>query len=52
MGDFKMNGQKRHPYALQKLYKLRLAEKKSGEMIKGLPRLTKPINKQDSHAHP
>ncbi len=37
---------------LQKLYELRLAEKKSGEIIKSLPRLTMPMNKQDSPAHP
>jgi hypothetical protein len=33
---------------LQKLYELRLAEQKSGETIKGLPILGKPIKKQGS----
>ena len=37
---------------LQKLYELRLAEKKSAEIIKSLPRLIKPMNKQESPAHP
>jgi len=32
---------------LQKLYELRLAEQKSGETIKGLPTLAKPMKKQD-----
>ncbi len=39
---------------LQKLYELRLAEQKSGETIKDLPTLAKPIKKQrgDSQPHP
>ena len=37
---------------LQKLYELRLAEKKSGEMIKTLPRLSRPTSKQAGTAHP
>ena len=37
---------------LQKLYELRLAKKKSGEMIRALPTLTKPMNKQVSKSHP
>jgi addiction module HigA family antidote len=39
---------------LQKLYELRLAEQKSGETIKGLPTLIKPMEKQggDSQPHP
>ena len=36
---------------LQKLYELRLAERKSGEIIKSLPRLTRLMNKQDRPAH-
>jgi len=32
---------------LQKLYELRLAENSFGEMIRDLPTLAKPINKQD-----
>jgi antitoxin HigA-1 len=39
---------------LQKLYELRLAEQKSGETIKALPTLVKPMKKQygDSQPHP
>ena len=39
---------------LQKLYELRLAEQKSGETIKDLPTLAKPMKKQagDSQPHP
>jgi addiction module HigA family antidote len=39
---------------LQKLYELRLAEQKSGEAIKGLPTLAKPLKKQsgDAQTHP
>jgi antitoxin HigA-1 len=37
---------------LQKLYELRLAEQKSGEMIKGLPTLAKPIKKQGGDSQP
>jgi addiction module HigA family antidote len=37
---------------LQKLYELRLAEKKSGAMIRTLPRLSRPMNKQNNNAHP
>ena len=39
---------------LQKLYELRLAEQKAGEMIKDLPTLTKAMKKQgdDSQLHP
>ena len=39
---------------LQKLYELRLAEQKSGETIKDLPTLVKPMKKQsgDSQPHP
>jgi len=36
---------------LQKLYELRLAEDKSGEMIKDLPTLAKLMNKQDGNLH-
>jgi addiction module HigA family antidote len=37
---------------LQKLYELRLAEQKSGEMIKSLPRLSRAMNISGSNAHP
>ncbi len=39
---------------LQKLYELRLAEQKSGETIKDLPTLAKPMKEQagDSQPHP
>ncbi len=37
---------------LQKLYELRLAEQKSGEMIKDLPTLAKPMKKQGEEAQP
>ena len=37
---------------LQKLYELRLAEQKSGEMIKDLPTLAKPMKKQGKEAQP
>jgi addiction module HigA family antidote len=37
---------------LQKIFELRLAEKKSGETIRTLPKLSKPMNKQSSNAHP
>jgi len=37
---------------LQKIFELRLAEKKSGGMIRTLPRLSRPMNKQSSNAHP
>ena len=37
---------------LQKIFELRLAEKKSGETIRTLPRLSKPMNKQSNNAHP
>ena len=39
---------------LQKLYELRLAEQKSGEAIKDLPTLVKPLKKKggDSQPHP
>jgi len=37
---------------LQKLYELRLAENKFGEMIKDLPTLAKPMNKQDGNVRP
>ena len=37
---------------LQKLYELRLAENKSGGMIRDLPTLTKPMSKQGDHLHP
>lgn len=36
---------------LQKLYELRLAEDKSGEMIKDLPTLAKLMNNQDGNLH-
>jgi plasmid maintenance system antidote protein VapI len=34
---------------LQKIYELRLAEQKSGEIIKDLPTLAKLLTKQDSN---
>jgi len=37
---------------LQKLYELRLAEQKSGEMIKDLPTLAKHMKKQDGDSQP
>ncbi|MFH0788981.1 MAG: HigA family addiction module antitoxin [Pseudomonadota bacterium] len=37
---------------LQKIFELRLAEQKSGETIRTLPRLSKPMNKQGNNAHP
>ena len=37
---------------LQKLYELRLAEQKSGEMIRALPRLSKAMNIPGGNAHP
>ena len=37
---------------LQKLYELRLAEQKSGEAIKDLPTLAKPVKKQSGDAQP
>jgi addiction module HigA family antidote len=39
---------------LQKLYELRLAEQKSGETIKDLPTLPKPMQKpgEDTQPHP
>ena len=37
---------------LQKLYELRLAENKSGGMIRDLPTLTKPMREQGDHLHP
>jgi addiction module HigA family antidote len=37
---------------LQKLYELRLAEEKSGETIKDLPTLAKPMKKQTRSAIP
>jgi addiction module HigA family antidote len=37
---------------LQKLYELRLAEKKSGEMIRTLPKLSRPGSNQGNIAHP
>jgi addiction module HigA family antidote len=38
---------------LQKIYELRLAEQKSGEIIRDLPTLAKPLKKQDSSSqHP
>jgi antitoxin HigA-1 len=37
---------------LQKLYELRLAEQKSGETIKGLPTLIKPMKKQGRDSQP
>jgi addiction module HigA family antidote len=37
---------------LQKLYELRLAEQKSGEMIRSLPRLSKAMNIPGGNAHP
>jgi addiction module HigA family antidote len=36
---------------LQKLYELRLAEMKSGEQIRALPRLSGSVNKQGSNVH-
>lgn len=36
---------------LQKLYELRLAEEKSGEMIKDLPTLAKLMNNRDGNLH-
>jgi len=37
---------------LQKLYELRLAEQKSGETIKDLPTLAKPMKKPDGDSQP
>ena len=37
---------------LQKLYELRLAEQKSGEMIKNLPTLAKRLKKQGGDSQP
>jgi addiction module HigA family antidote len=37
---------------LQKLYELRLAEQKSGETIKGLPTLIKPMKKRGGDSQP
>lgn len=37
---------------LQKLYELRLAEKKSIEMIRALPRLSKPMAIPGGNTHP
>jgi antitoxin HigA-1 len=37
---------------LQKLYELRLAEEKSGETIKDLPTLAKPMKKADGSLRP
>jgi antitoxin HigA-1 len=37
---------------LQKLYELRLAEEKSGETIKDLPTLTRPMKKEDRSSQP
>ena len=37
---------------LQKLYELRLAEQKSGEMIKDLPTLAKQMQKQSGDSQP
>jgi addiction module HigA family antidote len=37
---------------LQKLYELRLAEEKSGETIRNLPTLAKPMKKQGGELHP
>jgi addiction module HigA family antidote len=37
---------------LQKLYELRLAEQKSGEIIKRLPTLTKPVKKLNEDMRP
>ncbi len=37
---------------LQKLYELRLAEKKFGETIKDLPTLARPMKKQAGNSHP
>ena len=37
---------------LQKLYELRLAKQKSGEMIRALPRLSKAMNIPGGNAHP
>jgi addiction module HigA family antidote len=37
--------------SLQKIFELRLAEQKSGETIRTLPRLSKPTNKQGNNAH-
>ncbi|WP_449244147.1 HigA family addiction module antitoxin [Desulfobacca acetoxidans] len=37
---------------LQKLYELRLAEQKSGEIIKSLPTLAKPVKRLDEDLQP
>ena len=37
---------------LQKLYELRLAEQKSGELIRGLPTLAKQMKRQDGESQP
>jgi antitoxin HigA-1 len=37
---------------LQKIFELRLAEKKSGEIIRTLPKLSRPMNKQSGSVHP
>lgn len=37
---------------LQKLYELRLAEQKSGEIIKSLPTLAKPVKKLNEDLQP
>ncbi len=36
---------------LQKLYELRIAEQKTGNVIEGLPTLAKPANKVRVHSH-